>query len=245
MTATSTPAIAVRGATPLDVLRLHYAKRQMMFGVPMYILVGVLVVSAIIALAIARSGVAAGDLQGTRNNGGIFWSMIGFMVYMGVQSVATTFPLALSLGSTRRAFTLGTLLSHAALAAYVTAATLVLFAIEKLTDQWFFGFYLVDVYILGGGDLGRLIAIQFLTILTALSVGAAFSAVWVRFGNRGTTLLGISLAIVLALGLLLVVPYAADIIPAFQLWWLAVAAVLVIAASAVAQYVCLRRAAVR
>jgi hypothetical protein len=236
------------GASPLAVFRLHYAKRSMMFGVPLYILLGVLAFSAIISLVFWRAGSEIGSddwIQGSRSNQGMVWAFIGFMVYMGVQSVATTFPLGLSLGSTRRSFTLGTLLSHIALAAYLAAITAVVFLIEIATNHWFVGFYLTDVYILGAGDLGLLLAIQFLTVLTSLSVGAAFAAVWVRFGNRGTTVMSLGLGIVLAATLVILVPYIPRIAESFELWWLAVAAVVIIALSALAEYACLRRASVR
>jgi hypothetical protein len=245
---TSAPAPVRSGASPLTVFRLHYAKRVMMFGVPLYILLGVLAFSAIISLVFWRAGSAIGSeewITGSRNNQGMIWAFIGFMVYMGVQSVATTFPLGLSLGSTRRSFTLGTLLSHVALAAYLAAITAAVFLLEIATDHWFVGFYLTDVYILGAGDLGLLLAIQFLTVLTSLSVGAAFAAVWVRFGNRGTTLMSLGLGILLAAALVIVVPYAEQIAEAFQLWWLAIAALGIIALSALAEYACLRRASVR
>ncbi len=245
---TSAPAPARSGAGHLTVLRLHYAKRVMMFGVPLYILLGVLAFSAIISLIFWRAGSEIGSegwIEGSRNNQGMLWAFIGFMVYMGVQSVATTFPLGLALGSTRRSFTLGTLLSHVLLAAYVAALTWTLFTLEILTDHWFVGFYLTDVYILGDGHAGRLIAIQFLAVLTSLSIGAAFGAVWVRFGNRGTMITGLGLALVLALAVLLLVPYAAEIAAAFRLWWLALGAITVILASAIVEYGCLRRASVR
>jgi hypothetical protein len=236
------------GANALTVFRLHYAKRVMMLGVPLYILAGVLAFSAIISLIFWRAGSEIGSpdwIEGSRNNQGMLWAFIGFMVYMGVQSVATTFPLGLSLGSTRRSFTLGTLLSHVALAAYLAAITAVVFLLEVATNHWFVGFYLTDVIILGDGDLGRLLTIQFLTVLTALSVGAAFAAVWVRFGNRGTTLMSLGLGIALAAALVLLVPSLPGIAEAFRLWWLAVAAIVVIAISALAEYLCLRRASVR
>ena len=84
------------------------------------------------------------------------------------------------------------------------------------TNHWFVGFHLADVYILGAGDLGLLLAIQFLTVLTSLSVGAAFAAVWVRFGNRGTTIMGIGLGLVLAVALVILVPFFPQIFEAFQ-----------------------------
>ncbi len=245
---TSAPAPLRSGASPLAVLRLHYAKRSMMFAVPVYILLGVLAFSAILSLIFWRAGSEIGSegwITGSRSNQGMLWAFTGFMVYMGVQSVATTFPLGLSLGSTRRAFTLGTLLTHIALSAYLAAITAAVFLLETATSHWFVGFYITDVVVLGDGHLGRLITIQFLTVLTSLSAGAGFAAVWVRFGNRGTTLTGIGLGLLLAIALVILVPYAPQIVEAFQLWWLAVAALCVIALSALAEYVCLRRASVR
>lgn len=175
------------------------------------------------------------------SNPAVLWALPGFFGWLGVQTVALTFPLAMSLGSTRRTFVAGTVLMHVTLAAYVTALMLVLLLLEKATNQWFVGLYVTSVYILGSGDPVQLAATAFFGVLVVLSVGGAFAAAWVRFGSIGPTVLAV--ATVLALGLLavLLVPAFAS----FQPWWLVVAAAAMITLSVLAQYLCLLRATAR
>ena len=98
-----------------------------------------------------------------------------------------------------------------------------------------------DTVILGAGNPLQLAATAFLGTLLVLSVGGVLAAAWVRFGALGPTV--VSAAAVVALGLvaILLVP----VLGAFQVWWLALAAVLVIAISVTGQYAFLRRASVR
>ena len=90
----------------LNVARLQMNKRDVTFGTPAGIVGVVLILSALIAIALQRAGVdpaQADYVAGARNNPGIGWSLPGFLIYYGVQAVATTFPFAMALGSTRRA----------------------------------------------------------------------------------------------------------------------------------------------
>ena len=98
--------------------RLQMNKPESTFLVPLYILGLVLVVSAVIVLAIQRGGGDPGTaeyVQGARMNMGAVWSLPGFIVYLGVQAVATTFPYAMALGATRRAFVFGTMITMQAI----------------------------------------------------------------------------------------------------------------------------------
>ena len=166
-------------------------------------------------------------------------------MYLGVQSVATTFPFALTLGATRRGFAAGTLLWSVTVSAYLALVFAALTIIEIATDHWFAGFYIFDIYVLGAGDLGLLLPIVFLGVLSMLTIGGVFGASWMRFGARGPQLIGMSTAIVLVIALIVMIPAAEDIIAAFELWWLAVAAAVVIAVSAIGTWLLLRSASVR
>lgn len=235
--------------TPADVTRLQLTKRGAVFGLPLLIIGGAFVLTAIITLAIAR---ITGDMganhpdaiAGARSNQGIVWALSGFMVALGVYG-ATAFPFALALGTTRRTFTLGTLLANTVIAAYVTAIFVALLGLELLTGHWFVNIYLVDVYLLGAGDVRILLPAVFLGALSLLSAGMLFGAAWVRYGVKGAGGLGLALALLFALGLLLLAPALHDIAAAFQVWWLAVAAVVLIAASSAGALLLLRGASVR
>ncbi|UCR89800.1 hypothetical protein [Mycetocola spongiae] len=234
-------------STALDVLRLHYVRRKLMFGMPVFTIILTLLISGVITFIFYRLGSTPGSaewIQGSRSNPAMLWALGGFFGYLGVQSVATTFPFALSLGSTRRNFSLGTLLSHVLTAAYAALLLLAALGLEKLTNQWFSHAYLVDVYILGGGDPVRLVAIVFLGVLTVLSLGGVFGAAHVRFGTRGPLLLGAGLVIILGLlaGILLPILLESGL---FTLGWLAAAAGITIVLACIGNYVLLRSASVR
>ncbi|PWJ50273.1 hypothetical protein SAMN06264364_12383 [Quadrisphaera granulorum] len=244
----STAPAAVRAPSPLDVVALQTTKRFMTFAVPLVTLGLVLLVSGVIAAFFYQMGSRPGTdewISNSRNNPGVLWALPGFLGYYGVQSVATTFPFALALGTSRRAFTTGTLAFHGLLSAYIAVVGLVLLGVERLTGQWFVGLYLMDVVVLGGGDPLRLVGILFFGSLTMLSLGALFAAAWVRFGPRGPVVLGITSAALLAAVALLLAPHLGAVADAFQLWWLAATAAGIIAVACVGELALLRRASVR
>lgn len=235
-------------STLLSTTRLHLNKREMTFAVPLYIAGLVAVISVLISLVFWRSGSmpgTAGWIEGSRSNPGMAYALVGFLVSFGVQAIATTFPFALTLGATRRAFIGGTLLWTITVSAYLTAAFAVLTMLELVTNHWFIGFYVFDIYILGAGNFGLLIPIVFLTTLSLLTIGGVFGASWIRLGARGPQLIGIGTAVVIIVAVIIVVPSAGAIFAAFQLWWLAVVAAVVISLSSIGTWLLLRSAIVR
>lgn len=235
------------GSSALAVLRLQTTKRFETFGSPLVVLLVALAFTALVALVVWRA-TAPGSGQWaeiSRGNQVGLWWLLGYMGYNGVQSVATTFPLALTLGATRAAFTAGTLLHHVLVSAYVTLVALALLGVERLTGQWFVGLPLLGSDVLGGGDPVRFVAVLLLSQLAVLSLGGAFAAVWVRHGPRVTFAAGVALVLVLALLAALLVPAAGDLVDAFRPWWLVLLAAVVIAVCALVQALALRRASVR
>jgi hypothetical protein len=201
----------------INVTRLQMNKRDVTFLVPAIIVGLVLVVSAIISLALQRAGIdpdSAGYADGARNNLGIIWSLPGFLIYYGVQSVATTFPFAMALGATRRDYVIGTALANVVTAAYVAAMMTVLLLIELATGHWFMNVYALDNHALGSGNAAILAVTVFLGTFACVSVGGVFGAVWVRFGSKGPMFVGLALGLVLAVLILAFVPYFAEIIAA-------------------------------
>jgi len=228
--------------------RLHLNQRRGTFLVPLWIAAIVGIVSVIIALIFWRGGSEPGTaqwIQSSQSNPGIIYALGGFLVYFGVTSIASTYPFALTLGSTRRAFVARPLVWQALVAAYVAVVFLALDLIEIATNHWFIGFYVFDIFVLGAGDPWRLLAIVFLGVLAFLAIGAVFAAAWVRFGVRGPQLLAIGLVVVLGLGIAILVPEFAAIFAAFQLWWLAIAAAAVIVLASLGTWLFLRSAVIR
>ena len=232
----------------VSTVKLHLNRRSVTFVTPLGIAATVAVISILISLIAWRSGSqpgSAGWIQGSQSNPGIAYGLFGFLGYLGVSSVATTFPFALSLGATRRAFAAGTLIWAAITSAYIAAVFAVLNVIEIATNHWFAGFYIFDVYILGGSDLPRLLLIVFLGVFTTLTFAGLFAAAWVRLGARGPQVVAVGVVLVVAVVAMLLVPQMAAIAAAFQLWWVAVGAILIIVLSAVGTWLLLRSANAR
>lgn len=199
----------------IKVTRLHLNKFENVVITPLGILAVVMVISIIIQIAIQRStGMdvnSAEYVEGARWNQAIAWSLPGFLIYYGVQGVATTYPFALALGTTRRNFILGTMLANALHAAYITVLLVVLLGIELATNHWFIGVYVLDVNLVGTGNAGILAVTAFLGTMFCLTIGGVFAAVWVRFGSRGPAILGLALGLLLALALLVLAPQLGEI----------------------------------
>jgi hypothetical protein len=239
--AMTTPRVS-RPATPADVVALQYANPTRMVLIPVGILVAVVLVMTGITVAVVRAGGSGDDLDA---NGSVIWSLVGFLVAVGVQAVSVAFPLALALGSTRRTFTLGLLATSALQAVLLTVASLALLGLELATGGWFVGARVLSDSTLGGGSPVALVPVMFLSALTALVVGGIFGASWVRFGARGPAGLGLGIAVVAVGSLLLVAPDLEALGASFDAWWLAAAAAVVVALSTTGEYLLLRRASVR
>lgn len=232
----------------ISAVKLHLNRRRQVFLVPLWIAIVVGIISVIIALIFWRGGSQPGTaewIQSSQSNPGIVYALGGFLTYLGVISTSSTYSFALTLGSTRRAFVAGTFLYQALIAAYVAVVFLAFELIEVATDHWFVGFYAFDIYALGAGDPWRLLTIVFLGVFGFLAIGAVFAAAWVRFGVRGPQLLAIGLVVVVGLGIAIIVPDIASIIAAFQLWWLAIAAGVIIVLASLGTWLFLRSAVIR
>lgn len=233
----------------LKVTRLHLNKYENVVITPLLILAAVMAISIIIQIAIQRStgvDVRSPDyIEGARWNQAIVWSLPGFLVYYGVQGVATTYPFALALGTTRRNFIVGTMLANALYAVYLTALMLVLLGVELATNHWFIGVYVLDVHLVGAGDPAILGPTVFLGTLFCLTIGGLFAAVWVRFGNRGPTILGLLIGLLLAIALLILAPRLGEIFARLTGAGLAWGAAAVILVALVGTWFAMRRASVR
>lgn len=232
----------------LKVTRLHLNKLSSFLVAPLGIVGAVMIVSIIIALAIQRSGGGtdmASYVEGARWNSGIVWSLPGFLIYYGVQSMATTYPFGLALGSTRRDFILGTMLANILQAAYIAILLVVLLGIELVTNHWFMSVYVLDVYALGAGNAWVLFVSVFLGVLFCLTIGGFFGAIWVRFGSKGPALVGISIGVVLALALLILAPHLEELFSAITTQGLALSALSIVVVALGCTWLAMRRASVR
>ncbi|WP_449276882.1 hypothetical protein [Leucobacter sp. GX24907] len=232
----------------LRVTRLHLNKPEIAFGVPLMIIGLVLVITMVIAAILQRAGMDPADpsyADGARGNMGMIWSLPGFLIYLGVQAVATTFPFALAMGTTRRAYVTGTAIANLIQSAYIALVMTALLAIELATNHWFFGAYALDNHGFGAGSYAVLLGTTFIGAFASLSIGGVFGAVWVRYGTKGPTILALILALVLVTVLLITVPYFGDIIAGITRFRLALFGIAVALIALVGTWLCMRRTAVR
>ena len=180
-------------------LRLYLANRSYVTLIPGGILVIMLAMSLVIGVAIGMATefpLSAQIQEGMReNNGGAVYSIPGFLISLGALAVNRNFAMALAFGSTRRHFWLGTLMGFALTSGATAASAVVLLALEKATNHWFFGVYAFDVAALGKGDYVLTFASVFVLAVLSLALGALFGTAYRAFGTKGALLTGLAAAV--------------------------------------------------
>lgn len=230
------------------VVRMHLARHFSTFAMPVFLTVGVVVALIIITLAIRAAGVDTTSeefVTGMGNNGGVAYSLLGFLIALGVQAANASFAFATSLGVTRRHYVAGTAIYFVVQSAILTALMALLLILEKLTNHWFIGARAMDVFILGSGSWGRFLLIVFLGVLTSLSLGALFGASWLRFGSRGPLIISGVLVVIIAAALFLLIPRFAQVMAAASFSWVPLIMIALTLVSFLGAAVFLRRATVR
>lgn len=183
----------------LRILRLHTVNPSIFFGVPLLILGGAWVVSAVIALIMLGAGSSAEDLEGMRNS----WAVLSpqwYLVVVGVQAVGLTFSFALGFGATRRDFWLGTSLMFVATSAVFAILISSLVQLEILSGGWGIRVHMFDALWFGHDgwlmDFYSAFALQ----LLVLFLGASVTTVYMRWRMRGMMVVTFSgIALLLAL----------------------------------------------
>lgn len=232
----------------ISVLRLHLARRFAAFLMPIGLSVGIVIAMILVVAAIRLAGVDTlgdGFSQGMANNGGMVYSLLGFLIVLGVQAATSCFAFAMALGVTRTHYVAGTALYFAIQSAIVTAVLAVLLALELATYHWFIGARALDVVMLGSANWGRFLVIAYLGVLAALALGALFGASWLRFGSRGPLVIGGIAVIALAVTLFFAIPRFAEIMAAVTFAWVPISLLLVILVGFGGATAFLRRASVR
>lgn len=220
-------------------LRLYLANRWWVVGTPVFILALMTLISIAIAGII---GLGTGfpippDAQeGMRSNAGALFSIPGFLVSVGVLAMNRNFSMALSFGSTRRHFWLGTALGFVLTSLVVAVSALGFLGLELLTNHWFFGARAFDVALLGDGNALQTFLTMFVLALLSLFAGAFFGTVFRAFGPTWTALAAILTGAALLGCIALVVANWTTLLPVIADlgMWLAlnVAAVLALLAAA-------------
>jgi hypothetical protein len=192
------------GARVWRVVRLNLVNKWTTIWVPVMIMGFIWLVNWLIWWIIWGATAPADRaeaMDGTQWSGGAFYVFV-YMLVVGIQVIAATFPFALGYSVTRRDFSLGSGLTFVLLSAgYAIGFTLLSF-VEEWTSGWGLGGHLfTSVYFAGESFVGRLF-IVFSGMLFFFAVGAFSAALFMRWRMYGV------LAI-LALIVLLIVGAAA------------------------------------
>lgn len=201
----------------VSVVRMHLSRVFTAVLMPVFLSVGVVAAMIIVVAAINAAGVdtrSTAFADGMSTNGGITFTLMGFLIALGVTSATACFAFATSLGVTRRHYVAGTAAFFMIQTVLVTALLSLLLLLEKITDHWFIGARALDVVTLGSGDWGRFLVIVSLGVLMCLSLGALFGASWLRFGMRGPLIIAGAVVVLLAVGVFLAIPRFAEIMAA-------------------------------
>jgi len=232
----------------MAVVEMHFNRRFSAFWMPPILGLGVVAIMIVVVATLGAAGVPTSSpevIDGFRNNGGIVWTLAGFLVSLGVQAATACFAFATSLGTTRRDYVLGTGVYFVLQTVYVTAILSTLLALEKATGHWFINAYSLDVRGLGSGDWGIFLLVVVSGALSMQAVGAMFGASWLRFGSRGPLLISGVLVAILVGAILIVIPRWAALAAAFSMAWVSLALIVLGALALLATGAFLRRTSVR
>lgn len=233
---------------PISVWRLHLNRRRAMFVIPLWCIVAYVLLTLLIALMFWRFGAQPGTpewVTGMQNNPGVVYALGFYLVTLGVLAVAHLFPFSLMFGVTRSTFVVGTVIWQATISLLLAVVFLLLSVIEMMTHYWFMGLYIFNVSVLGGGNPVLLLFIVFFGVFVFLASGGLFAASWVRAGVKGPQLVGLGFGVLILLLAAAAAPYSNSLIHSFQLWWLLIMAVVVIAIDIVGTWLLLRTACIR
>jgi hypothetical protein len=182
------------------VMRMHLVDRVTLFVMPLTIL------AAAFAINLALWQVVPADGRSTGGGASVYF----FVLVAAMLAVVRGLPFALGMGSSRRAFTIGTGLVGLVIAVAFGTLYLVLQAVEQVSDGWgmrgrFFDFPWFD---------GSSWAIRWLLFVvsfaTTFLLGAWVSATWARWGT---------LALVVGAPLLILLGGGGAVLVSWQRWW--------------------------
>lgn len=210
------------GGRIVAVMRLHLVNRFSVFGLPWLILGFIFVVNLIIWWIIFSSvndSADRADVQdGLQYSGASFYIFV-YMMVVGIQAIALTFPFALGYSVTRREFWLGSSLTFVALSAFYSAGMTVLAAIEEATNGWGFGGRMFTALYFGGDGMQwwERFFLFFATFLFFFFVGAAVATIYQRWRVNGMLVFFAALVLVLV-GLVALVTFTQNW-PAVGAWF--------------------------
>jgi hypothetical protein len=200
---------ALGGSRIIAVMRLHLVNRFSVLVLPWMILGFIFLVNLaiwwIIFTSVTDPADRADASEGLQYSGASFYIFV-YMMVVGVQAIAMTFPFALGYSVTRRDFWLGTALNFVLLSAIYSAGMTILAQLEELTGGWGFGGRMFTALYFGGPDVAwfERFFLFFVTFLFFFFVGAAVATIYQRWRVYGMVAFfaGLTVVVVVAVGLL-------------------------------------------
>lgn len=236
----------------LAVTRLHLVNRMSVFGIPWIILAFIFLVNLVIWWIVFSATTDPADRadaqDGLQFSGATFYIFV-YMMVLGIQAVALTFPFALGYSVTRREFWFGTALNFVIVSALYSAGMTVLAVIEQATGGWGFGAHFFTAVYFGGDDAPWYLrfGLFFAIFLFFFFVGAVIATIYQRWRVNGM-LVFFAVLVLVVLGLVAWATLTQSW-PAVGSWFVATGASGVVAwslvptaISAVAGYLIIRRA---
>jgi hypothetical protein len=188
------------------IVRLHLVAPSVFIGIPWLIVGTAFAVSLAIGVLITVNG---GTTGGQRYS----WAVLSpqwYLIVVGVQAVAMTFPFALGFGVTRRDFWLGTAALFTLLSVVNAAAFTILVQLERATDHWWSGTHMFDALWYGTGPWYQDFFTTFALQMFVFFIGAATTTLYMRW-----RVLGVLTALIAFIALLLA---AAVVVTATDGW---------------------------
>lgn len=186
----TTRPVSGSGSRVVPVLRLHLVNRFSMLALPWIILGFIFLVNLaiwwIVMSAVGPEADRAEVQEGLQWSGASFYIFV-YMLVLGVQAIAYTFPFALGYSTTRRDFWLGTALTFVLQSALFAAGMTVLAFIEVATDGWGLGGRMFTTLYFGGDEMpwyGRFF-LFFAAFLFFFFVGALAATIYQRWRVNG------------------------------------------------------------
>lgn len=184
----------------IAVLRMHFTDWMTLVVFPAVLLGSIFAITLIVWISVPGDG---GEGWGEM-------SVYCFLAGIAALAVTRSLPFSLGMGSSRRAFVLGTLLTCLVLAAGWGLVLFTLQRIEKATGGWgqHAHFFWWDWY--ARSSWAAVLLLEIVSLAAAFSLGALLAALWLRW-NRSALLIGGPAAVV-ALG-------CVAIVATRQHWW--------------------------
>ena len=180
-----------------NVLNVHFVDRKGTFLVPIYILAAMVAIVIAIGIIARVAGANEADLyEGMKWNGAV-WALLGMGFGIGAMTMTQYLSFALGLGITRREWLAGSSVMFVLIAAGTAVTVMVLKLIEQATTGFGLSVRLFDTVHTGPASWWQTLLQVFLMVMAAMTLTAAISGIWNRWGKTGLMWLA---AIAIALG---------------------------------------------